>query len=79
MAFVIEIESDGGEPHYWVGGEIFSVYSDEAVRFMGETDAETTIDLFRKKVGISPTARVVDLGKVIDASSIPSEASQLLA
>ena len=65
MAFVIEITNEGGEAHYWIGGEIFSVHGEDAARFMSETDADATIDLFKKTIGISKTARVVDLGEVL--------------
>lgn len=65
MAFVIQIQDNDGTPHYWIGGDICSEYGEDAVRFMSETDAEATIDVLRKAIGLSDTARVIDLGDVI--------------
>lgn len=78
MAFVIEITAEGSEPHYWIGGEIFSVFGDQAARFVGETDAELTIDLLKRTAGISPTARVVDLKDVMSSFKVDWERNAAL-
>jgi hypothetical protein len=68
MAFVIQIGNEDEEPRYWIGGEIFSVYGEEAARFVSDTDAEVTIDLFRRAMTLPGAARVVDAAKVrVDA------------
>lgn len=63
--FLIATKSDEGERHYWRGGEIWDVHGPEAVRFNSEADAEATIDLFRSRGSLSPSAHVVSLGEVL--------------
>lgn len=63
MPYVIAIEADGGEPHYWSGGEIFSDDREEAATFVTEVDADATIDILKEHVGVHPSAHVVDAGE----------------
>jgi hypothetical protein len=60
MTYLITIEADGGVPHYWSGGEIFSAEREEAAQFMTEIDADATIDILKEHVGVHPSAHVVD-------------------
>ena len=64
--FLIAITGPDNETHFWSGGETFSVHAEVAVRFVNEVDAFQTIDIIRKALGISPTARVVPMPEGLD-------------
>ena len=51
-----------GEITYWAGGEYFSVYPEDAVRFMKEYDAEETILVLIKAWPSNKTPYVAPTG-----------------
>jgi hypothetical protein len=57
--YMLAIRDEKNELHYWDGGETWSSYSSEAVRFAHEADVDATIDLLKKTLHIPPTAHVV--------------------
>lgn len=59
--FLLAILDDDGVPHYWSGGEIWSIHPEDAARFVQEVDADATIDLFKKAIEVSPTIHVVSV------------------
>lgn len=54
-----------GERHYWIGGEIFSVSADDAVRFSDETNADATI-LILRGAGFSSQMQTVSVPEEAD-------------
>jgi hypothetical protein len=75
--YAIAIITAEGEESYWNGGEVFSIYQDDAVRFVKEVDAEDTIPIL-EKAGFGPKMRVVELPEEADCCpEAPKERSAL--
>jgi len=65
--YAISGTSPQEETTYWNGGDIFSVYPEDAVRFVKEVDAEATISILQRAWGNSEPYAVVKLPGGIDA------------
>jgi len=60
--YSLAIQVEGGKLHYWAGGEVWSMYPEDAARFASMADAEATIEVVKKSdPKLSPTVRVVQL------------------
>jgi hypothetical protein len=57
--FLLAMRAADDELQYWSGGESWSTYASEAVRFVREQDGAATIDVLKTALQISPIMRVV--------------------
>ena len=61
----VALTTPDGETAFWTGGESFSTFGYDAVRFMTEPDADATIVLLKRFYRLSSTARTLDLGEIL--------------